>query len=268
MIIGIDIGGTITKIVGYDGKNIVSPVSVKADDPLASAAGALGRFLSAAGLKLADIRHVALTGVGAGRIGKELFDLPVKKILEFDAIGHGGSYLAGIRKAIVVSMGTGTALVEVDGDKARHWGGTGVGGGTLVGLSKYLLGFQDVMLLSQKAKGGRLDRIDLTVGDISTATIPGLPSGLTASNFGKCADDATDSDVALAILNMVFQTIAVTANGAAKTTGIKDVILAGRVATLPQAKPIFGNLSGLMGIEFHFPELADYAVAVGAAISM
>ena len=268
MIIGIDIGGTITKIVGYDGKNIVKPVSVKADDPLASAAGALGRFLAVADLKLADVQQVALTGVGAGRIGSQLFDLPVKKVLEFDAIGHGGSYLAGIKKAIVVSMGTGTALVEVDGDETRHWGGTGVGGGTLVGLSKYLLGFRDVALLSQKAKTGRLDRIDLTVGDIATAEIPGLPNTLTASNFGKCADDATEADLALAILNMVFQTVAVAANGAAKASGNTDVILAGRVVTLPQAKPIFDNLSSMMGTNFHFPELADYAVAVGAAISV
>ena len=268
MIIGIDIGGTITKIVGYDGKNIVNPVSVKADDPLASAAGALGRFLSEANLKLTDIQQLALTGVGAGRIGTELFDLPVQKILEFDAIGRGGTYLAKIKKAIVVSMGTGTALVEVNGDNARHWGGTGVGGGTLVGLAKYLLGFRDVILLSEKAKKGRLDRIDLTVGDIATVEIPGLPSGLTASNFGKSADDATEADLALAIINMVFQTVAVTANGAAKATGNTDVILAGRVVTLPQAKPIFNNLSGMMGIKFHFPNLADYAVAVGAAISV
>ena len=268
MIIGIDIGGTITKVVGYDGNHIIKPVSVKADDPLASAAGALGRFLSEANLKLSDIQKLALTGVGAGRIGTELFDLPVQKILEFDAIGHGATYLANIQKAIVVSMGTGTALVEVDGDNTRHWGGTGVGGGTLVGLSKYLLGFKDVTLLSQKAQKGRLDRIDLTVGDIATAEIPGLPSGMTASNFGKSADDATDADIALAIMNMVFQTVAVAANGAAKATGNTDVILAGRVVTLPQAKPIFTNLSGMMGIKFHFLKLADYAVAVGAAISV
>jgi type II pantothenate kinase len=268
MIIGIDIGGTTTKIIGYKDKKIVSPISVKADDPLASAAGALGRFLSEAGLKLSEIRQVALTGVGAGRVGENIFDLPVKKVLEFEAIGHGGCHLADISKAIVVSMGTGTALVEVDGNLTRHWGGTGVGGGTLVGLSKYILGIRDVGLLAEKAKNGRLDRIDLTVGDIATTKIPGLPDSLTASNFGKSADDATESDQALAILNMVFQTIAVIASGAARSTGNQDVILVGRVATLPQAKTVFSNLSELMGIHFHFPKLADYAVAVGAAISV
>jgi type II pantothenate kinase len=268
MIIGIDIGGTTTKIIGYQDRKMVCPISVKADDPLASAAGALGRFLSEAKLKLSEIRQVAVTGVGAGRVEDHLFDLPVKKVQEFEAIGHGGCHLAGLSKAIVVSMGTGTALVEVDGAATRHWGGTGVGGGTLVGLSKYILGIRDVGLLGEKAKNGRLDRVDLTVGDIATTKIPGLPDTLTASNFGKSADDANESDLALAILNLVFQTVAVLANGAAKSTGNKDVILVGRVSTLPRAEAVFKNLSGLMGIEFHFPKLADYAVAVGAAISM
>ncbi|MCK5699848.1 MAG: hypothetical protein KAI29_01785, partial [Cyclobacteriaceae bacterium] len=45
MIIGIDIGGTTTDIVGLKDGKILSPVSVKADDPITSAAGALGKFV-------------------------------------------------------------------------------------------------------------------------------------------------------------------------------------------------------------------------------
>ena len=267
MIIGIDIGGTTTNIIGYNGTDIIHPLTVKADDPVASAAGALGKFLFESNQNLSDIRCIALTGVGAGSIGDTLFGIPVQHVGEFEAIGRGGTFLSGIPKAIVVSMGTGTALVEVDPDRIEHWGGTGVGGGTLVGLSKYMLGITDVHLLCQKAKMGKLNHIDLSVGDISSSELTGLADSLTASNFGKNEDDATEADMALAIFNLVYQTVAVTANGAAKATGNEIVILTGRLPTLPQAKPIFDNLSDLFGVTFHTPKFAQYATAVGASLS-
>ena len=267
MIIGIDIGGTTTNVIGYDGSEIIHPVTVKADDPVASGAGALGKFLSENNLHLSDIKSIALTGVGSGSIENNLFGLPVKHIGEFEAIGQGGAFLAQIPKAIVVSMGTGTALVAVDHGKISHWGGTGVGGGTLVGLSKYILGITDIDVLCKKAKPGRLNRIDLTVGDISSSEITGLADSVTASNFGKYGDDATEAGLAIAIFNLVYQTIAVTSNGAAKATRNDTVILTGRLATLPHAKNIFNNLSDLFGITFHIPELAQYATAVGASLA-
>ena len=267
MIIGIDIGGTTTNIIGYNGIEIIHPLTVKADDPVASATGALGKFLIEKHHNLNDIKCLALTGVGAGGIGSTLLGIPVQHVGEFEAIGRGGTFLSDIPKAIVISMGTGTALVEVDKEKIAHWGGTGVGGGTLVGLSKYMLGITDIHLLSEKAKKGKLNRIDLSVGDISSSEITGLADSLTASNFGKNEDDVSDSDRALAIFNLVYQTVAVMANGAAKATGNQIVILTGRLATLPHAKPIFDELGELFGITFCTPKLAQYATAVGAALS-
>jgi len=266
MIIGIDIGGTTTKLVGYADGEILHPLVVKADDPIASAAGALGKFLSETSHALADVHQIAITGVGAGRIAHSLLGLPVRHVGEFEAIGHGGTFLAGTSRAIVVSMGTGTAIVDVDADTIAHWGGTGVGGGTLVGLSKYLLGITDVFVLCQKAQQGQLNRIDLTIGDISSADIPGLAASLTASNFGKCADDAIDDDVALALVNLVFQTIGIVAQGAAKATGKTLVILTGRLTALPQAASMFADLSTVLGVTFSIPQNAEYATAVGAAL--
>ena len=267
MIIGIDIGGTTTNIIGYDGEQIIHPLTVKADDPIASAAGALGKFLSENHQSLSEIQSLTLTGVGAGSIGDTFLGIPVRHVGEFEAIGRGGAFLSGIPKAVVVSMGTGTALVDVDGDRIEHWGGTGVGGGTIVGLSKYMLGITDVHLLCNKAKKGKLKRIDLSVGDISSSELTGLADSLTASNFGKNEDGATESDMALAIFNLVYQTIAVTANGAAKATGNKIVILTGRLATLPQAKPVFDDLAKLFNITFIIPKFAQHATAVGASLS-
>jgi type II pantothenate kinase len=267
MIIGIDIGGTTTKLVGYTENSILRPLSVKADDPIASAAGALGKFLTEENEALHHIRHLAVTGVGAGRIGDTLLGLPVRHVAEFEAIGRGGAFLAKTSQAIVVSMGTGTAIVVVDDAGIRHWGGTGVGGGTLVGLSKRLLGVTDVQLLSQKARQGKLERVDLSVGDIASLEIPGLPPTITASNFGKCADDATDADIALAVLNLVYQTIGVVAHGAAIATHHSTIIATGQLSTVSQAEGIFAELSERFGLIFHIPPHAAYATAVGAALA-
>ena len=46
------------------------------------------------------------------------------------------------KRAIIVSMGTGTAYVMADNDKAYHIGGTGAGGGTLLGLSNRMLNIE------------------------------------------------------------------------------------------------------------------------------
>ena len=53
VVIGIDVGGSTTKIVGYtDAGKLVSMLKVEAADPLTSAYGALGKFINENGLAL------------------------------------------------------------------------------------------------------------------------------------------------------------------------------------------------------------------------
>ena len=268
MIIGIHIGGTTTHLIGYDQEKIIHPITVKADDPIASAAGALGKFITDGERDLSHLDCIALAGIGSNVIGDKLLDFPVRYVSEFEATGRGGAFLSKISKAVVVSMGTGTAMVEVDGETINHWGGSGIGGGTLVGLSKYILGITDLALLCRMAKKGRLNRVDLSIGDISTSEIIGLPDTVTAANFGKCSDDATEEDIAIAILHLVFQTIGIASIGAARATANDTIILTGRLATLPQAKQIFGDLSKFSGMKILTPNMAEYAAAVGASLSI
>ena len=65
VILGIDIGGSTTKIVGLrrDGSTIAMH-RVQAQDPITSLYGALGNFLFTNGLALSDVFQIALTGVG------------------------------------------------------------------------------------------------------------------------------------------------------------------------------------------------------------
>ena len=70
VVLGIDVGGSTTKIVGFrlhpDGtRTLMSPLFVRATDPITSIYGALGRYTSENGLELADIRRVMTTGVGS-----------------------------------------------------------------------------------------------------------------------------------------------------------------------------------------------------------
>ncbi|NJN26197.1 MAG: pantothenate kinase [Cyclobacteriaceae bacterium] len=266
MIIGIDIGGTTTDIVGLRKGQILNPVSVKADDPITSAAGALGKFVEMVDLPLSQIEMIAATGVGSTQIKDKLLGIPIRKIDEFDSIGTAGAYLSGLDKAMVISMGTGTALVHVNNGLIQHWGGSGVGGGTMVGLSRKLLNITTIRTLMDKASKGRLGMIDLTVGDIAGGALIGLPESATASNFGKVSDEATDSDIAMAIINLVGQTIAILGISAARAEQVEDIVLTGKLSILPLIRKVVDGVGALYKVNFIVPNNAEFGTAIGAAI--
>lgn len=103
--IGIDIGGSTTKIAGFtEEKKLLGTLQVKASDQITSLYGALGRFLREHGLSLADISKIVLTGVGASFIEEDIYAIPTVKAVELDAIARGGLALAGLDEALVVSI--------------------------------------------------------------------------------------------------------------------------------------------------------------------
>lgn len=265
-IIGIDVGGSTTKIVGLEGDKLFSPFLVRATDPVASVYGAFGRFLNENRLTLPDIGKVMITGVGASYIKEPLFGIPTGRVDEFLAVGHGGLILSKLSKAIIVSMGTGTALVMADNGRVTHLGGTGMGGGTLLGLSNRMLNIRNFDDLIELARGGNLSNVDLSIGDITQDVLVGLPADTTASNFGKISDLASKSDIALGIINLVFQTIGMIAVFATRTEKVADVVLTGNLTNVPQAFDVFSRLSELFQTRFVIPEHAEYATAAGAAI--
>ena len=113
-IIGIDVGGSTTKIVGFDDGKMISPLFVKASDQLASVYGAFGKFTDTNRINLRDIDKVMMTGVGSTFLADELYGIEAVHASEFECVGKGGLYLSGYDKAVVVSMGTGTSIVYAD----------------------------------------------------------------------------------------------------------------------------------------------------------
>ena len=226
--IGIDVGGSATKIVAFDREGrLKDPLFVRATDPVTSIYGALGRFTAENGVGLADI------------------------------------------EAIVVSMGTGTALVYAKKDgTCEYLGGTGVGGGTLIGLSSELLGMDNPEHLSALAAEGDLSRVDLRGSDLTGKKDQfGLPMNMTAANFGKVSDIATRSDKALGLFNMVFETVGMLAVFAARSKGIKDIVLTGRLSTLKPAERVFSGLNAMFGVNFTIPVYSQFGTVIGAALT-
>ena len=262
--IGIDVGGSTTKIVGFtDNGTLIEPLFVKATDPVTSVYGALGKFTSENNLTLGDIRQIKVTGVGSSFLGDELYGCPCKHVGEFPSLGKGGLYLSGLQRGIIVSMGTGTAIVRAENGVCEYLGGTGVGGGTLMGLSRTMLGMDSIDHLVDLAKDGDLKNIDLRISDIAKKDGKlGLSADMTAANFGKISDIATRAG----LFNMVFETIGMMAYFAARSYGITDIVLGGHLSQIPQAKTVFETLNGMFPVNFIIPQKSQFATVIGAAL--
>lgn len=270
VVLGIDVGGSTTKITGFlpDG-TLLPPIFVRATDPLTSLYGALGKFTDVNDISLDDISRIMVTGVGSTYITKPLYGMQCTNVPEFRCIGLGGLYISGLERAIVVSMGTGTAMTyTIKGEEPTYLGGTGVGGGTLSGLSKLLLGMDNISHVAELAKEGSLSKVDLTIRDITSRDrMSGLPEHMTAANFGKVSDLAGKPDIALGIINMVFETVGMFAVFAARNHELKDIVLTGNLTTVPQAAAIFANMGKMFGMNFILPENSRYGTVIGAALA-
>ena len=270
IILGIDIGGSTTKIVGLQsGGSVIAMHRVSAQDPITSLYGAMGNFLFTNSLQLEDVSRIALTGVGASYVEGDIYGIATEKVEEFTAVGVGGLYLSGQERAVVVSMGTGTAFIWAEkGAPVRHLCGSGVGGGTLAGLCSRLCGASQYKQIVKLAGDGDVSRIDLTVGDLTRNSHPSLPLDITAANFGSVADDATPADFAAGVVNMVLQSIGTTAVMACRACGCETVVLTGFMSSLPQARSCCDLFTRLHGVDFIIPDNATHATSIGAALSI
>lgn len=277
VVIGIDVGGSTTKIVGFrrtaaGAPALIEPLFVRATDPITSIYGAFGRFTVENGLTLPDIDRIMMTGVGSSYMSAPIYSLDCRTVPEFSGVGLGGLYLSGLSEAIIVSMGTGTALVHAKrrkdgGTDIDYLGGTGVGGGTLLGLTKKMLGVDTVAHIEQLCEDGDLSKVDLTIKDISrNDQFPGVNYNLTAANFGKLSDLADSSDIALGIANMVAETIAMMAIFAARGHGVRDIVLTGNLTTIRPIRRVFEGLRDTFNVNFLIPPNAQFGTVIGAAL--
>lgn len=274
-VIGIDVGGTTTKIVGFkkDGEmvSLIDPQFVRATDPVTSAYGAFGKFTLQNDIALDKIDSVMMTGAGAATIDRPIYSVQCNSVSEFSCIGRGGLYLSGLDEAIVISMGTGTAIVHAKRNgnhiDTKYLGGTGVGGGTLVGLTRKILGVDNIEHIEQLCEGGNLDNVDLRIKDISgRGKYNGVNDELTAANFGKLSDIASKHDIALGIANLVAETIGMVALFAAKNYDLKNIVLTGNLTAVTPIRERLLALNENFDVNYIIPENANFSTVIGAAL--
>ena len=275
VVIGIDVGGSTTKIVGFrennGGRELIQPQFVKANDPVTSIYGAFGKFTDENGLSLSEIDRVHMTGVGSSYISKGLYGLNSVRVPEFRSIGLGGLYLSGLDNALCVSMGTGTALVHASSNgEMNYLGGTGVGGGTLMGLSKLLLGAEEIDHILAMAEAGKLQNIDLRISDITAKnSLTELSRDLTAANFANISDIATKDDIASGLMNMVLETVGMISVFGARSCGVKNIVLTGNLTAFDYCKRKFMQFNEMYkkeGLNFIIPKLSNFATVIGTAL--
>jgi len=268
IVLGIDIGSTAIKIVAIDETaRIIAKIKVKTGDRLVSMYGALGKLLHEQGLGYSDIKKIAMTGAGASWFDDEnIHKIAVTKVQETTAVGRGARALSNAQEALIMNIGTGTVFVHAKEDEAIHVGGSGLGGATLVGLASKMLGETNVKRISEMASAGDLKKIDLLMGDVYNINFSFLPPEASAANFGKMANDAADSDIALGLLSMIYQVLGVMASLAALGRGCRSIVVTGALAELKEARRVLPLVGGLYDTEFVFCENAVYATAYGAAV--
>lgn len=267
MIVGIDVGASTTKGVILGKSGIVHKILVETLDPNSSITQVLKVLISH--VKVASfIQTISISGGGSRTVGKEFFGIPVQRVDEITANGLGGLFLSGKRQGLIVTVGTGTSIVAAyeGGKRVSHLGGTGVGGGTIMGLARRMLDVNDFRTLEAMALKGDANKADLTVADIVGGPVGIVPAEATASNLARLNSETLPEDVAAGIFNLVSQVVGVVSAMAAKTCGFEeDVVLVGRLVKSPLVSRIIRETTSVFGVKAVVPENCEYCTAVGAA---
>jgi type II pantothenate kinase len=187
-------------------------------------------------------------------------------IREIDAIGFGGAALANCSKCIVVSMGTGSAIVQFSNGRAQHVGGSGVGGGTIKGLASLICGLCDPAEIEALALKGNASKLNLTIADLGYEELSFLGSDMTASNFAVLKSDRKE-DLAAAILRLVGETVGIIASICAREYHCRDhIVMVGKVSSNQCIQKVLGMVGKLYQTRFLFPKNPGCATVYGAAL--
>ena len=268
MDISIDFGITVTDIIKRDNGVISHEMTLSKEEPSPTL---LNHLFSDLDFE-SDVDLLAVTGGKHLNLGDKIETTKIVHVNEIDAIGEGAMNLSGLshkNPIIIVSAGSGTACILAQDGNFIHCSGTGVGGGTILGLSKLLLGTTDPIEIAKLAKEGNESGVDLILEDVVSGPIGELPSDTTAVNFGKISkidSEISKQDIAAGIVNLVGQTAARIATSVATTFNAKEIVVVGRSPSFNGLKNSLEQAASIMGFSPHFPKNGEYASALGALL--
>jgi type II pantothenate kinase len=265
--LGVDFGLSNTDVVLVEDDSIVAKQTLKTGPARAEA---LAAVLQSLGVGPAQLGAIASTG-GLSRLLPEVFEgIPVQKIGEVQAVGRGALALTGLREALVVSAGTGTAMVLARGAEAQHFTGSAVGGGTLLGLSRLLLGTADPLEVARLAAQGNPSGVDSTLMDVIGGGIGHLPPDATAVNLGRLVEVTSPSreDLAAGLVTLVGQVIAMIAINAVRAAGLSQIVIVGHLPDLEPIRQAFERVWYFYQLEPRplIAPMSGWATAYGAAL--
>ncbi len=219
------------------------------------------------------VRYLGLTGGGAMELGGHLAG--VTPVNEFAAWGVGCRSLLRRRQVdvqepfLLVSVGTGTSVMLVDGMSVSRVGGTALGGGSILGLCRALVGPLDFPELCALAARGSRAQVDLLVSDIYGPGGIALNGDLTASNFGRLAHPGTlppePADLVAGVMGLVGENVALVTGGLAVAARVQRIIFAG--STLrgnPVLAEVLVGVTAMLGRPSTVLEDGEFCGAVGA----
>lgn len=270
--VGVDMGATLAKLAFEDFSRATGDHRPPANLEILSSADPAA---VAARVEALAPAHVGLTGGGAAELGA-LLSFDVARVNEFAAWGAGAkrllseSHPAETGRYLLVSVGTGTSILLVDGMSVTRVGGTAIGGGTLVGLGRVLTGAEDFGAFCELASKGSRGEVDLLVSDIYRAGEIPLMGALTASSFAKLArPDLAGAperdDLAAGLVGLVGENVAIICSGLASANQVQRIVYAG--STLRDNACLANVLMGITRLHGRDPMLlagGEFAGALGS----
>ncbi|SFA94606.1 type II pantothenate kinase [Lentibacillus halodurans] len=265
--IGIDAGGTLLKIA-YVENDALYYRSFRSRDIDRAASWLTDHFENPA---------ICVTG-GKSHALAEKLNVPAKTVLEFDATTQGMTYLADQlnhplgNDFLFVNVGTGTSIHYVHDGKQERVGGSGVGGGTLLGIGFLATDMQDYEKIIQAASEGNRENVDLKVKDIFDGSVPPISGDLTASNFGKTEilveQPPSDPDILASIIGLVGEVIVTISSQLAVQYDADTIVYIGSsFRSNPLLQQIIEKYTRMIGKTPLFLENGEYSGAVGALLA-
>lgn len=262
MNIGIDAGGTLIKVVTEDPTGRIfykvqsSEINTLIDDLNTNHPDA----------------NFFLTG-GKAQVMADALKGTVIIFEEFDATYEGLKRIlkdsnVDLDSFVYLNVGTGTSIHVAEQNKQTRIGGSGVGGGTFLGLSQLLVGKSDFDQLIEMSKAGNRDNIDLKVKHIYGDEEPPISGDFTASNFAYVlnqTDGYTDNDKVQAVIGLVAETVMTIGLTIGASRDIKDVVFIGSTLNNNDVMhEIIHRYGQLLGSNTYIIENGEFSGALGA----
>lgn len=216
-------------------------------------------------------RRLIAIGGGAIALGATVAGVPVAHVGEFEAWARGALLVAadeGValpERYLLVSLGTGTSVLSAGDGMVTRVGGTALGGGTVLGLGRLLLGLDSFAAIADLATRGDRRRVDLLVADVYRGAAPTIAADLNASSFAKLASTRPE-DLAHALMGMVGENVSLICGGIARAMDFEAVVYCG--STLegnPALRAILEEITTRFGHRPLFLARGAYCGAIGAA---